>query len=127
MSEPEWNFDLMSDGDMPLTDEEGDLHLLVEGELESENEDDLPSWRKPTSSDKEEEDEDAEKEEEEDDSSSSAGYPPAKRLRAWADSEDDDDDAEEEAPVEGWGSSDEEFSGSSAGDSYDADDEGSED
>jgi hypothetical protein len=129
MSEPEWDFDFMSDGDMPLTDGEDNLQFLIEGELKSESEDDLHSWRNSTSSDngEEEEDEEVEEEEAEDDSSSSAGYPPAKRLRAWAVSEDDDDDEKEEAPVESWGSGDEEFSGSSAGGSYDADDEGSED
>jgi hypothetical protein len=112
MSELEWDFGLLSDSDKPLTDGEDDLQFLIERELESESEDDLHSWGN---------------EEEDDSSSSSAGYPPAKRFRAWADSEDDNDDEEEEAPVEDWGSGDEEFSGSSAGGSYDADDEGSED
>jgi hypothetical protein len=137
-SEQEWNFDHVpdgppealvgSDGDLPLTDGEDDLGFLLEGELKSDSEDDLHPWAKPTSSDGEEEEEEVEEEEEkeEDDSSSSAGYPPAKRFRAWADSEDDDDDEEEEAPAEGWGSSDEELSGSSA-DGSDADDEASED
>ena len=137
-SEQEWNFDHVpdgppealvgSDGDLPLTDGEDDLKFLIEGELISESEDDLHPWVKPTSSDGKEEEEEVEEEEEkeEDDSSSSAGYPPAKRFRSWADSEDDDDDEEEEAPAEGWGSSDEELSGSSA-DGSDADDEASED
>jgi hypothetical protein len=76
-------------------------------------------------SEDDDDDEEGEEEEEEDDSSSSAGYPPTKRFRTWADSEDDDDDdEEEEAPANGWGSSGEEFSGSSA--DGDADDDASE-
>ena len=140
--EPEWDFDYVpdgppealvgADGDLPLTDGEDDLQFLIEGELESESEDDLHSWANPTSPDKaeeeeEEEEEEEQEEEEEDDSSSSIGYPPAKRFRAWADSEDDDDDEEEEAPAEGWGSSDEGLSGSSTDGSYDADVEAGED
>jgi hypothetical protein len=107
MSEPEWDFGLLSDSDKPLTDGEDDLQFLIERELESESEDDLHSWGN---------------EEEDDSSSSSVGYPPAKRFR-----EDDDDDEEEEAPVQDWGSGDEEFSGSSASGNFDADDECSED
>ena len=138
-SEPEWNFNHVSDGppeafvgsdgDLPLTDGEDNLKFLIEGELISESEDDLHPWVKPTSSNGKEEEEEVKEEEEkkEDDSSSPAKHPPAKRFRAWADSEDDDDDEEEEAPAEGWGSSDEELSGSSADGSYDADDEASED
>jgi hypothetical protein len=109
-----------SDDDLSMTDGEADLRFLVDGELEGESEDDLYSWASFTSYDEEEEEE-----EEEEDDSSSAGYPPAKRFRAWSEDDDDDEDEEEEAPAEGWGSSDEEFSGSSADGSYDADDEAS--
>ena len=66
-SEQEWDFDYVpdgppealvgSDGDLPLTDGEDDLQFLIEGELESESEDDLHSWANPTSSDKAEEEE----------------------------------------------------------------------
>jgi hypothetical protein len=76
-------------------------------------------------SEDDDDDEEEEDEEEEDDSSSSIGYPPTKRFRSWADSEDDDDDEEEEeAPADGWGSSGEDRSGSSA--DGDADDNASE-
>jgi hypothetical protein len=127
------------------SDSEDDLHPWAkptsfdeeeeeEEEVEEKEEDDSsssagypPAKRFRAWADSEDDDDDEEEEEkEEDDSSSSAGYPPAKRFRAWADSEDDDDDEEEEAPAEGWGSSDEELSGSSA-DGSDADDEASED
>ena len=87
-----------------------------------------PKKRSRMWADSEDEDDDEEEEEEEEDeSSSSAGYPPTKRFRSWADSEDDDDDEEEEAPATGWGSSDEEVSGSSADGGSGADDVASED
>jgi hypothetical protein len=140
--EQEWDFDFVpdgppealvgSDGDLPLTDGEDDLRFLIDGELEAESEDDLLSWGNFSSSDVEEEEEDEEDHasfnaegEEEDDTSSDE--PPAKRLRGWAWSDDDEDDdyEEEEAPVEGYGSSDEELTGSSADGSYDGDDEAS--
>jgi hypothetical protein len=124
--EREWDFTVRvddapltvvgSDDDLSLTDGEDDLRFLVDGELEAESEDDLFSWASFTSSDEEEEEED---------DTSSDEYPPAKRFHAGSEDDDDDDEEEEEAPAEGYGSSDEDFAGSSADGSYDGDDEGS--
>jgi hypothetical protein len=104
---------IWSEDDSSLTDREGNLQFLVEGEEEAESEDDCFSWNDFTSSDESSE---------EDDDDSLEGYPPAKRLRTWWDDDSDDDDDEDEAPVEGCGSSDEEPISSCAGGS---DDEGS--
>jgi hypothetical protein len=96
-----------SDDDLSLTDGEADLRFLVDGELEAESEDDLFSWASFSSYDEEEEEED----------DASSDEPPAKRFRAGWEDDDNDDDEEDEASAEGYGSS--------ADDSYDGDDEGS--
>ncbi|KAK1604957.1 hypothetical protein QYE76_028630 [Lolium multiflorum] len=91
-----------SEDDKSLTSGDDDLQFLADGELEATSKDDSFSWDGYTSSE----------EEEEDDDDSLEDYPPAKRFRAGSD--DDDDDEEEEAPIEGYGSSDDELAGSSA-------------
>jgi hypothetical protein len=115
----DWDFSLESEDDEPLTEGEGDLQFLVDGELVPAGDDDRFPWEAVLSSDEEEE----ETEESEDDSSS-AGYPPAKRFRGWAWSDDDDDDEGDEAPTGGFINSDEEPIGSSADGSHYGDDEG---
>jgi hypothetical protein len=106
---------IWSEDDKSLTDGEGDLQFLIDGEEEAESEDDRFSWDDFTSSEEEAEEDDY-------DDDSLEGYPPAKRLRTWWDDDSEDDDEEDEAPVEGYGSSDEEPLSSCAGGS---DDEGS--
>ncbi|KAK1669671.1 hypothetical protein QYE76_057830 [Lolium multiflorum] len=110
-----------SEDDKSLTDGEDDFQFLVDGELEAESEDDSFSWDDFTSSDEEEE------EEEEEESDTSSDEPPVKRICFGSDVDDDDedDDEEETAPAANYGSSDEELAGSSADDSHDGDDEGS--
>jgi hypothetical protein len=114
--ERDWDFTIGSEDEESLTDGEDNLQFLVDGEWEEESDDDLFSWCDFSSSDEEEEAED----------DSSNEYPPAKRFRAGSEEDDDDDNKEEEGvPADGFGSSDEDFAGSSADDSYDGDDEGS--
>ncbi|KAK1618119.1 hypothetical protein QYE76_023636 [Lolium multiflorum] len=106
---------IWSEDDQSLTSGDENLQLLVDEELEPESEDDL--WEGcPTSEEEEEID---------DDDDSLEGYPPAKRLRMWWDDDSSDDEDGDEAPVEGYGSSDEEPIGSSADEGSEDDDEGS--
>jgi hypothetical protein len=110
------DFSVWSEDDKSLTSGDEDLQFLADRELGSESGDDSLPWDGCPSSEEE-------KEEDEDDSLE--GYPPAKRLRMWWDDDDSDDDEEDEAPIEGYGSSDEEPIGSSADESFEDDDEGS--
>ncbi|KAK1649518.1 hypothetical protein QYE76_067323 [Lolium multiflorum] len=104
-----------SEDDKSLTDGEDDFQFLVDGELEAESEDDSFSWDDFTSSDEEEEEE----------SDPSSDEPPTKRFCFGSNAAAAADDDEETAPAEGYGSSDEELTGSSADGSHDGDDEGS--
>ena len=116
----DWDFSLESEDDEPLTEGEGDLQFLVDGELVPAGDDDRFPWEAVLSSNEEEE----EAEESEDDSSS-AGYPPAKRFRAGSCDDSDDDDEEEDVPGDGYSSDEDDTAGSGADGSNDGEDSGS--